>query len=249
MKKNGDSKKFQELVRHRMTETGEKYAIARAQLIKKRIEVKTVGHVLVGNGRLVPHREIRVRPEADRHQFFKALFGPDWRPPTERCPKCHEWITYDGLCACNAYERSPETTHVVTVTPTGAPPDDAEANPKAAKVRRALEAWMNLPEVPLSEDGTCLLAAKVGCLIVPVDAAEESGLYSPEPFGPEHIVLGDVTLEVDGGWCRYRLPPELGWWAFEQVDDANDGRNRFPAFLTLTETDDGYEIGLKSLRA
>ncbi len=248
-KNKGDSKNFQKLVRHRMEKTGESYSIARAKLTKKRVEVASAGHVLVGDGRLVPHREVRYRPGADREQIFKALFGPDWRPPTERCPKCHDWISYDGFCQCNAHERSMEITHTVTFTPFDSPRDDGAANDDP--VRKILQGWMDLPEVPAATaDDECYLAAKVGRWLVSAEKADETGLYVAEPFGPEHIALGTIKLEVDGGgWRTYRLPAELGVWACEQVENATEGKNQFPAFFALHVTDETYEVRLSSLRA
>src|SRR5215475_9427936 len=120
MKPKSDSKQFKALVRRRMEKTGETYAVAKAQLVKQRIETEKAGHAIVGNGRLVPRRKLRVRPEADLTQLAKAIFGPKWEPPSERCVKCHTWISHDGYCVCNGYQQSMETTEIIAIEPVGA---------------------------------------------------------------------------------------------------------------------------------
>lgn len=241
------------LARRRANETGESLSIAKLQLDRQRVEVSTVGYSLVGEGTMVPRREIRTHRGASTEQLAKAIFGPNWRPPKERCPKCHTWVSHDGFCHCNGDQRPMAITQVVTVAPADTLDHESssELDPELQIVRAALEDWMRLPPAPIAiEPECCHLAATVGCLRCPTEAADATGLYSLEPFGPEFLYLGDIKLEIEGGgWQRHRLPATLGRWAWEQVQDANRGLKRFPAFFALQQTDTTFEVFCSPLRA
>jgi hypothetical protein len=213
----------------------------------QRIEATNAEHPIVGEGRIVPRRETRVHPAANRNQIAEAVFGPRWERPSKRCVKCHDWMSSDGHCACKGYRQLMDTTEIIANAPRSAE-NETEANPERASVRKHLEEWMALPLLPENTTETWHLATKVGCLLVNVDAAEATGLYSRELHDVEDLALGDVTIEVDGEWRRYRVPPELGWWASDQVQAAFEGRNRFPAFLSLRRGDTGFDVRIRPLR-
>lgn len=246
MKKKSDSKQFKKLVRRRMEKTGETFMVARDHLVTKRITTTELGSVLVGGGWLVPHREIRLKRSADSNQMFRALFGDNWRPPERRCSTCHEWVTHEGYCLCNLDEQPTEITHQITMLPEGCNEEQQTAD---NELSRALKQWMALPETPAMNPGDCFLAANVGCLVVATDKAAETGLYVLEPFSPQYLTLGTIRLETeDDGWRTYRLPAELGSWAWERVEDAKNGANEFPAFFAMVVVDGDYHIHLASLR-
>lgn len=246
MKTKGDSKKFKELVRQRMAKTGESYAVARAQLVNQRVKVATVGQA-IADGKLVPRRRITTHPAADSTQLFKAMFGPKWEPPTKRCRTCHAWITFDGYCDCNAHERPTDVTEVVEIVPLGEPDED---DASTVGVKQQLEEWMALPVMPESLTGdSWYLATCVGCLPISTEAAEATGLYSATPFEGDEILLGEVTIDVEGEWRRHRLPIELGSWASDQVQDTFEGESQFPAFLAIRKVNDRYDVRVRPLRA
>jgi hypothetical protein len=136
MQPKRNSKQFKALVRRRMEKTGESYAAAKARLLKQRIETKWDGQAIADDGQLVPHRTLRVRPEASLTELAKALFGPQWEPPTKRCRRCHSWISYDGYCACNGLEQSMETTEIVTIEPVIRPAEARDGLATRARSRR-----------------------------------------------------------------------------------------------------------------
>jgi hypothetical protein len=237
-----------DLIRRRMEKTGESYSVAKLQLEKARVEIKVTGMVVAEDGNVVPHREIRTHRATTTEQLAKALFGADWRPPTKRCANCHVWITHDGYCQCNPDPRWSEgITQTVTLLPMdGEDDEDKESN--ADGLHQAIRDWLALPLVPISKDlASCTIAASVDCFICPAEAAEATGLVSMPPLPPDEIAFSTIKLEVDGEFRTFRLPLDLGWWACEQAENADDNDEAFPAYFSLIKSDENYEVVLVPL--
>ena len=135
----------------------------------------------------------------------------------------------------------------ISTNPPRCAESETEIHSARVRVRKHLEEWLALPLLPENTTEAWHLATKVGCLLVKADAAEATGMYSRGLHDVEDLAFGDVTIEADGEWRRYRLPPELGWWASNQVQAAFEGRNRFPAFLLLRRGDTGFDVRIRAL--
>jgi hypothetical protein len=240
---------FKQRVRRRMKKTGESYSIAKARLEQERVEIKVTGMVVAEDGNVVPHREIRTHRATTIEQLGKALFGPDWRPPTKRCASCHVGITHDGYCHCNPDPRWFEgITETVTLLPMDGDDEDQEESNADESLRQAIREWLALPPVSISQDlASCTIAASIGCFTCSAEAAEATGLISMPPVPPDEVAFSEIKLEVDGEFRRFRLPLELGWWACEQAANADDNDEAFPAFFSLIKSDEKYEVVLVPL--